>query len=413
MSDEDVPPPAPKRVRRNELKSSYQAKLFYARDKGKRKARRRLAEEERPKRIRLSFDGERRAVQWLIEQWLPTAEFGAEQGLIGGPEKSFKSHLVDAMVAALVSGRPFLGRFPVPRPVKVLVIIGEGGTSLNEDRMMRHLRGHGLTPGTEEWHEVTGRLYAYSLGAASAEAVELELEELVAEHQPDVVVVDCLYAFAGGVERQLHEIPVVLRNWVRAVDGRALLIVDHFRKVVRALTLASLSGSGTMQWVGAWSLQRCEHYHAKTDTAVLKVNPASRIGDLGTWRVTMTGVDAADVVRYEVEETSPDEDDELTAGLKLATALEVLEKHQGAWMPKMELMRQMKLSKRDLVNALVESLLQADEAWCAYPEQNGQSKFWFALRTDAEDGGLPGRAPGMPRTLVCSSAGGDVSRTLQ
>ncbi len=58
---------------------------------------------------------------YLVEGVLPAGQLC----VAGGPEKGQKSNLLIDMAVSLATGKPWLGRFAVPKPVKVLLLTGE------------------------------------------------------------------------------------------------------------------------------------------------------------------------------------------------------------------------------------------------------------------------------------------------
>ena len=62
---------------------------------------------------------------WLIEQlWLASGV-----GLLGGHAKACKTYLAAELALAVASGKPALGRFPIPRPGPVVFFGAEDSLS--------------------------------------------------------------------------------------------------------------------------------------------------------------------------------------------------------------------------------------------------------------------------------------------
>ena len=69
------------------------------------------------------------ASTWLVEQIL----VGMQPFVIGGPKKCLKTNLSIDLAISLGSGKSFLGKFPVGKPVPVAVMSGESGWAIIEE----------------------------------------------------------------------------------------------------------------------------------------------------------------------------------------------------------------------------------------------------------------------------------------
>lgn len=206
--------------------------------------------------------------EWVIEGILPDHR---EAGLfvVAGAEKAFKSHVAICLGASIATGKPFLGAFSVPRRQKVLMVLGEGGSRMNHRRTVRYLRGLGLTD--DDLAEVHEWLRVSPTAVTDPRVFNRFLRQQVLEFQPDIVIVDCLYVYAGSTERQLTSMPAAVKPWQVTCEeaGAGLVLLDHFRKHETKLELGSISGVGLTTMVRAWLLVRCEEWDSENDKAVL------------------------------------------------------------------------------------------------------------------------------------------------
>jgi hypothetical protein len=77
---------------------------------------------------------------WLVEQVLVCDNVA----VMGGPKKSLKTTLLADLAVSLAFGRPFLGRFGVPRRQRVAFISGESGRAAIQDTFRRVLLCKGV-----------------------------------------------------------------------------------------------------------------------------------------------------------------------------------------------------------------------------------------------------------------------------
>ena len=186
--------------------------------------------------------------RWLVKDiW--TAH---SHGIFGGEPKTSKSTLSLALGLSVASGRPFLGKYPVPTPGSVLYVQEENAQWSVQDllRKLAHFYGLLKSSGVKERKSPPG-----SLGKT---IVELEFPTDVPmrmlnnfgfdltqeEHQealwsecelvkPAMVVLDPLYLMVPGVDTDRgREITPVLK-WILALRnefGCAVVINHHFGK---------------------------------------------------------------------------------------------------------------------------------------------------------------------------------------
>ena len=77
---------------------------------------------------------------------IPGILAAAQPGGIYGPFKSLKTSLAADLAISLASGTPFLGRFPVTEPGRVLFLAGENGLPA-----LQSLRGGSVPSGDCRW----------------------------------------------------------------------------------------------------------------------------------------------------------------------------------------------------------------------------------------------------------------------
>jgi hypothetical protein len=79
--------------------------------------------------------------RWLVEQWLPEDA----NAILAGAPKTYKTALLEEMGVALVTATPFMGRFRVPEPRRVGLVLMEDSKYRTRRRLERLAMARGLT----------------------------------------------------------------------------------------------------------------------------------------------------------------------------------------------------------------------------------------------------------------------------
>ncbi|GAB3535908.1 hypothetical protein GCM10027403_14840 [Arthrobacter tecti] len=190
------------------------------------------------------------AMRWLVQGVWPEGSYGT----LAGEKKTLKTYLGLSLALAVASGKPFLGRFPVPEPRPVLMYLGEGGHTPSARRLQRLAASMAL-----DLESLPLRM-SFDAGDITGKEFLHAFRTAVAEQEPGLVIVDPLYAFhPSGVEAQnLYDRGAMLAEIQQMVpEGCALIIADHFRKTGgKELDLDSIAQAGVGQWADSWVLQK-------------------------------------------------------------------------------------------------------------------------------------------------------------
>jgi hypothetical protein len=187
-------------------------------------------------------------MRWLVKGlWAD-----GSHGVIAGEEKTLKSYFVAGVAVAVAAGVPAFGRWAVPEPGPVLMLVGEGGMRPFRRRLRRIARAYGVDLAELPLH-VTSAIAPVD-GAEFRE----QLTAMLTAVRPRLVVLDPLYAYhpANVAASDLYARGPVLAALAALVTdtGAALMVVDHFNKSGSGTNLARISQAGMKEWVDSWVL---------------------------------------------------------------------------------------------------------------------------------------------------------------
>jgi hypothetical protein len=168
------------------------------------------------------------AQHWLIEEL-----WGHEAvGIIGGEPKSCKSFLALDMAVALASGRPCLGRFPVPNKGKVLLFAAEDALHIVRSRLDGICASHGLDLAALDLLVITTPVIRLDQGDDRQ-----RLDNTVAQHQPQLLILDP-FVRLHRIDENLSAAVAPLLAFLREIQRRhhaAVALVHHARKGAGAI----------------------------------------------------------------------------------------------------------------------------------------------------------------------------------
>lgn len=197
---------------------------------------------------------------WLVEDVLMTAQ----PGVLGGPQKTLKTSLAVDMAISLGTGRPFLGRFPVPRPRRVAVISGESGEAALQDLAGRVAKARKVS-----LDEGCGVLWSSRLPRLGSVEDRKALRRSLRDEGVEVVIIDPLYlCLLDGTRNlsaaNLYDVGPLLRRAGEAclAAGAAPVFLHHSTKTAAkqsmkpgaAPSLDDLAFVGVGEYVRQWIL---------------------------------------------------------------------------------------------------------------------------------------------------------------
>lgn len=171
---------------------------------------------------------------WAVEGiWSDEAH-----GFIAGEPKTFKSFIATDLAVAVASGSPFLGQFEVPAEGPVIMIQEENTPGMMKDRLEKIAAARGLL-GEVDGDEVVlpDRLPIFMANNAGLDLTDedciAQLDELIGDIKPKLVVLDPLYMMIPGInESNQAELTPILRSLLtlKQKHDTGLLIVHHYNK---------------------------------------------------------------------------------------------------------------------------------------------------------------------------------------
>jgi len=147
--------------------------------------------------------------------------------LLNGDADVGKTVVAQSLALAVASGQPVWGIYGVQRKGKVLHLNGEIGTYIARERYQRLARGHGIDPAA-----IADTLVLSNYPAARLDDADFEARLLQVVEGCQLVIVDSLRAFSGGLSEKDKEIGVALLMLARVSDktGATIIVLHHNRK---------------------------------------------------------------------------------------------------------------------------------------------------------------------------------------
>src|SRR6185503_9921228 len=178
-------------------------------------------------------------LRWLVDE----AWVDGSVGFISGRSKSYKTWIALDLALSIVSGQPFLGRYPVRRTGPVLLIQEEDPASVLQERLRLIGKSKGMLPKLLEATQEKVRIEYpdYPLHIINLQGFNLGVEEkvaqarnLIAQINPVMVILDPFIVllpqgvdeFKGG---QISAVLQAVKMW-REEFGCSVVIVHHWNK---------------------------------------------------------------------------------------------------------------------------------------------------------------------------------------
>ena len=178
-----------------------------------------------------------------------------QPGGIFGAFKTLKTSLAADLLISIASGTPFLGRFPVPQPGRVLFLSGESGLPALQSIARRICAERGLS-----LEKLDNFVLSPDLPRLDLKSDVAALKKLIEAERPVCVVIDPAYLTLGGdTGRNLFAMGSLLRPLAELCEstGCTVLVVHHCKRSQKAgdpATLDDIAWSGFAEFSAQWLL---------------------------------------------------------------------------------------------------------------------------------------------------------------
>ncbi len=210
-----------------------------------------------------------------------------QPGGIFGAFKTLKTSLAADLLISIASGTPFLGRFPVPQPGRVLFLSGESGLPALQSIARRICAERGLS-----LEKLDNFVLSPDLPRLDLKSDVAALKKLIEAERPVCVVIDPAYLTLGGDNgRNLFAMGSLLRPLAELCEstGCAVLVVHHCKRSQKAgdpATLDDIAWSGFAEFSAQWLLvSRRRPFDPATGHHELWLGAGSRVGNHGLWEL--------------------------------------------------------------------------------------------------------------------------------
>lgn len=189
---------------------------------------------------------------WMVDQLFTVAS----NGWVAAEPKVGKSWIVLELAYALSTGMPFLGRFAVKQPRRVLYVQEEDSVDRVKRRLKKIIKGDATRgiPSDDYWR------WSIRVGFKLDNLTWLEmLRQEIIEFKAEVIILDVFNRLHGSDENKQAEMTAILNNLTRMTNdyGCAFIIVHHNRKPQQgneARGNQRIRGSGVLGGWGECSL---------------------------------------------------------------------------------------------------------------------------------------------------------------
>ncbi len=227
------------------------------------------------------LNSEQHATRYLI----PGILAAGQPGGIFGAFKTLKTSLAADLLISLASGTPFLGRFPVSEPGRVVFLSGESGLAALRSTARRICAERGLS-----LEELDNFVISPDIPRLDRPVDLMALRELIEKEKPVCLVIDPAYLAIGETNcRNLFAMGAMLMPLAELCKstGCTVLLVHHCKRSTKAgipATLDDIAWSGFAEFSAQWLMvSRRRPFEPDTGRHELWLSAGSRLGNHGLW----------------------------------------------------------------------------------------------------------------------------------
>lgn len=181
-----------------------------------------------------------------------------QPGVIAGPKKSLKTNISLDLTLSLASGTPFLGRFPVARPVRAGLMSAESGKATLQETARRIALTKGL-----RLPDILGSEFCFNVPTLKNFMHMKALRRFIQKHALEVLILDPTYQMLAGVSDEASNMFVMgpLLKTLGDILGECNctpILCHHFKKLTldqyEPAELEHIAWAGFQEYVRQWML---------------------------------------------------------------------------------------------------------------------------------------------------------------
>ncbi|VTT99075.1 Uncharacterized protein OS=Planctomyces maris DSM 8797 GN=PM8797T_31408 PE=4 SV=1: AAA_25 [Gemmataceae bacterium] len=221
--------------------------------------------------------------EWLVSRALVRNQ----PGVIAGPSKALKTNLSIDLAVSLAAGVPFVGKFEVPKPVRVVIVSGESGEHTLQETANRVCKAKGLD--LAALNDNLG--WCFTLPTFSDLGVMAEFAGALAGLKAEVVIIDPVYLALGNVDaKNMFEAGAAFRVVAEVLlkTGCTPLLVHHANRQLQVgepMELTHLAYSGLDQFARQFVLLNRRERYKGDGTHDLWATIGGSAGHGGLWSI--------------------------------------------------------------------------------------------------------------------------------
>lgn len=228
-------------------------------------------------------------VEYLVSDLLAAGQ----PCILAGPKKSLKTGVLLDLAISLSAAVPFLGKFHVPTPRRVLMMSGESGEYTLQESARRIANAKGIN-----LCDLSGFHISFTVPQIADDSDMMRLEQIIASREIEVVALDPMYLALAGLDDAASMFKVGRLLWrltkLAASTGITPIICHHTRKTLAnpfsQPELGDMAWAGFSEWARQWLLiNRREAYDPESGGVHrLWLSAGGSAGHGGAWSLDIS-----------------------------------------------------------------------------------------------------------------------------